>query len=131
MCVCSKIPSLEGMLTPLASHQTTRQPLSARPTLEEVDAATTRREKQRYEEDNEEDADVTVGAELTDRSSYGVGSEGSATLGRTFVVDQPKLSLAESDSVPPCPEKRPLGKGEGREGEGREGEGREGGRGGR
>ena len=95
-----QIPSLEDVKTPLASYQA---PVGQGRAI-------------KGKEEEEEDANVTLQAEASGHSVGGGGGRG-----RPYQTEQPKLLLAESETVAPCPEKRPLGE-RGRE-EGKEGEG--------
>ena len=87
-----QIPSLEDVKTPLASYQ----------------APVGQRRAVKGKEEEEEDANVTLQAEA---SGHLVGGGGGG--GRPYQTEQPKLLLAASETVAPCPEKRPLGEREG------------------
>ena len=93
----AQVPSLEGVHTPLTSYQGH--------TRVAVDTA--------YHE-QEDDPDVTLRYNpspppaLPDSHS---GASGGREEGARNWINQPKLVPAESEAVPPCPEKRPLHEG--------------------
>lgn len=103
--VSVQIPSLEGAQhTPLASYLG-----QTRVGMETV---------HHVQEEEDGDTDVTLRYNPPSALADGQGGGGSGSWGREEGgrnwINQPKLLLAESETIPPCPEKRSLQEGIGR-----------------